>query len=292
MVPTDQGLAVRSGSGWTVVDRTRGFAQRHDSAALEDREGSLWIGLIGAGIARWLGRGEWEAWTSGAGPAVGCDLEHPAGPERSPLGGDFPRLGAPGRAGAANHLDQEGRPRAATTSDGWARPPTAPSGPSPDRAVWRASNRQPEKSISLAGRIWHCSRLEPCLRRPSGPRLAGDRLRSLPQQPAGRFRSLHPHRSTRVARARGLGGDHGSGEGAMWITNPDGLWRYARRLLAPLREIRRPPQRRRLHSGSSRRMAHCGCAIGWTPESNGYSFPAIASCARTRSCRATPSRMM
>ena len=37
------------------------------SDVLEDREGSLWIGLIGGGVARWLGYGEWEAWTKAQG---------------------------------------------------------------------------------------------------------------------------------------------------------------------------------------------------------------------------------
>ena len=60
MVPTDQGLAIRSPDGskpgeWKVVDRKLGLDGAMTSAVLEDREGSLWIGLIGAGMARWLG---------------------------------------------------------------------------------------------------------------------------------------------------------------------------------------------------------------------------------------------
>lgn len=37
------------------------------TAVLEDREGSLWIAPIGVGVARWLGYGEWEAWTKAQG---------------------------------------------------------------------------------------------------------------------------------------------------------------------------------------------------------------------------------
>jgi ligand-binding sensor domain-containing protein len=37
------------------------------SAVVEDRNGSLWIALIGAGVARWLDNGEWEAWTKAQG---------------------------------------------------------------------------------------------------------------------------------------------------------------------------------------------------------------------------------
>ncbi len=69
MVPTDQGLAIRGAAGWTMVDRRRGLRSAMASAALEDRVGSLWIGLIGAGLARWIGRDEWESWTIAEGLA-------------------------------------------------------------------------------------------------------------------------------------------------------------------------------------------------------------------------------
>ena len=72
MVPTDRGLAIRSADGprqggWMTVDRKQGLGASMTSTVLEDREGSLWIGLVGAGLARWLGRGEWEAWTEAQG---------------------------------------------------------------------------------------------------------------------------------------------------------------------------------------------------------------------------------
>lgn len=62
MVPTDEGLAIRSNGRWTVVNRQRGLPEENAVAALEDREGSLWIGLAGGGLVRWLGRGSWESW--------------------------------------------------------------------------------------------------------------------------------------------------------------------------------------------------------------------------------------
>ena len=67
MVPTDRGLAIRNASGWTLLDRRGGLRGAMVSSALQDRGGSVWIGLIGAGIARWLGRGEWESWTTAQG---------------------------------------------------------------------------------------------------------------------------------------------------------------------------------------------------------------------------------
>ena len=66
MIPTDKGLALRE-DRWRMIDDRRGLPSAMSSAALEDREGSLWIALIGAGIARWLGYGEWEAWTKAQG---------------------------------------------------------------------------------------------------------------------------------------------------------------------------------------------------------------------------------
>src|SRR5579864_7502100 len=63
MVPTDQGLAIRNNGGWTVLDRKRGLRSALATSVMEDRSGSLWIGLVGSGIARWLGREEWESWT-------------------------------------------------------------------------------------------------------------------------------------------------------------------------------------------------------------------------------------
>jgi signal transduction histidine kinase/ligand-binding sensor domain-containing protein/CheY-like chemotaxis protein len=64
MVPTDQGLAIHTAAGWTIVDREHGLRNENTAAVLEDREGSVWIGLAGAGLARWLGRGIWESWTT------------------------------------------------------------------------------------------------------------------------------------------------------------------------------------------------------------------------------------
>jgi signal transduction histidine kinase/CheY-like chemotaxis protein/streptogramin lyase len=67
MVPTDKGLAIRTGGNWSVIDQQRGLPTAMTGAVVQDREGSLWIALIGAGVARWLGYGEWEAWTKAQG---------------------------------------------------------------------------------------------------------------------------------------------------------------------------------------------------------------------------------
>jgi signal transduction histidine kinase/CheY-like chemotaxis protein/streptogramin lyase len=62
MVPTDRGLAIHTTAGWTVVNRRRGLHNENTAAVLEDREGSVWLGLAGGGVARWLGRSVWEHW--------------------------------------------------------------------------------------------------------------------------------------------------------------------------------------------------------------------------------------
>ncbi len=62
LVPTDRGLALHDKAGWTLVNRQRGLRKENTLAVLEDRDGSVWIGLAGGGLVRWLGRGVWESW--------------------------------------------------------------------------------------------------------------------------------------------------------------------------------------------------------------------------------------
>jgi len=69
MVPTDKGVAINRGGSWSLLDESRGLRTSLASAVLLDREGSLWIALVGGGIARRLGRGEWEGWTTAQGLA-------------------------------------------------------------------------------------------------------------------------------------------------------------------------------------------------------------------------------
>jgi diguanylate cyclase (GGDEF)-like protein len=64
MVSTLFGLARRFGKDWEIFGRRNGLPMDSVSSALVDREGSPWIGTNGGGVARWLGFGAWEAWTS------------------------------------------------------------------------------------------------------------------------------------------------------------------------------------------------------------------------------------
>ena len=66
-VPTDLGLACREQGGWELINSHHGLATDAIGAVLQDREGSLWIGLYGGGLARWIGYREWEAFTKADG---------------------------------------------------------------------------------------------------------------------------------------------------------------------------------------------------------------------------------
>ena len=67
MVPTDRGVAISQDGHWSLLDESRGLRTSMTSAVLRDRGGSLWVALVGAGLARRLGSGEWEGWTKAQG---------------------------------------------------------------------------------------------------------------------------------------------------------------------------------------------------------------------------------
>jgi signal transduction histidine kinase/ligand-binding sensor domain-containing protein/CheY-like chemotaxis protein len=67
IIPTDAGLALRSETGWNTVSSRNGLTGDSTTLVFEDREGSLWVGLSGSGLNRWLGYGQWESWTQAEG---------------------------------------------------------------------------------------------------------------------------------------------------------------------------------------------------------------------------------
>ncbi|QOY90703.1 hybrid sensor histidine kinase/response regulator [Paludibaculum fermentans] len=71
-VPTDDGVWEFAHGQWRVTGQEQGLIAAATSAVLQDREGSLWIGLWGTGLSRWVGRNEWEGWTR----AEGLSGEH------------------------------------------------------------------------------------------------------------------------------------------------------------------------------------------------------------------------
>lgn len=57
IVPTSRGLAWKENGSWRLLTRRDGLASDVVLSALVDREGSLWLGSLGAGLARRVGRG-------------------------------------------------------------------------------------------------------------------------------------------------------------------------------------------------------------------------------------------
>jgi diguanylate cyclase (GGDEF)-like protein len=72
LVPVGAGLMIQEGKHhWRQIDRRSGLIGPV-YAILQDREGSLWLGLSGHGLARWLGYREWEYFNSDSG--LGSDV--------------------------------------------------------------------------------------------------------------------------------------------------------------------------------------------------------------------------
>ncbi len=61
-VPTDRGVSVVSDEGVRQLDATTGLPGDIVPITFVDRDGSLWLGTFGQGLARRLGSGEWISW--------------------------------------------------------------------------------------------------------------------------------------------------------------------------------------------------------------------------------------
>lgn len=68
LLPSSQGLVVRRANDWWRIGREAGL-KGVVYAVLQDREGSVWIGLAGRGLVRWAGYKVWEAYTADSGLA-------------------------------------------------------------------------------------------------------------------------------------------------------------------------------------------------------------------------------
>jgi ligand-binding sensor domain-containing protein/ActR/RegA family two-component response regulator len=63
LAATARGLARWDGAGWQTVGAAQGLASDAVVTAWPDREGSIWIGMWGSGMARWASPGLWTYWT-------------------------------------------------------------------------------------------------------------------------------------------------------------------------------------------------------------------------------------
>ena len=62
LTQTYRGLARQTESGWEIIGARDGLTSNDISTVIQDREGSIWVGLLGSGLARWLGYNEWQNW--------------------------------------------------------------------------------------------------------------------------------------------------------------------------------------------------------------------------------------
>jgi signal transduction histidine kinase/AmiR/NasT family two-component response regulator/streptogramin lyase len=67
LIPGDVGLAMPEKDSWKIVNSNSGLASDSVGSVVLDHEGSLWVGLRGIGIQRWLGFQRWESWTKSDG---------------------------------------------------------------------------------------------------------------------------------------------------------------------------------------------------------------------------------
>ena len=73
MIPHASGLMICEGDRCTNYGPESGLSKAEVYAALQDREGSVWVGYSGHGLARWLGREQWQNYAEAEGlanPAV------------------------------------------------------------------------------------------------------------------------------------------------------------------------------------------------------------------------------
>jgi len=230
MVPTDRGLAIRSAAGvWTLIDRQRGLHGEMTSAALEDRAGSVWIGLAGAGLARWLGRGEWESWTEAQG--LPSDLIW------NVLRGRTGALWVGTSLGLArldfHRVPPDEQPRVSiwTRKMGLGGDTVRWLGETSDGSIWAVTRPGGLARIPATGRVHLISPADlACDAMNRGFVDGSDRLWLATS--CGVFLNVRPSVSDHFTRIdqppsleRGAWAVTLDHDGALWVTNPEGLWR-------------------------------------------------------------------
>jgi diguanylate cyclase (GGDEF)-like protein len=132
LVPTSRGLAWRDGGAWRRIGRREGLPAEAVLSALVDREGSLWIGLAGAGLAQQLGRGAFASWGSAEGLSHDVVWSIARQPGRGPLW--------VGTEDGLDRMDLEtGEIRVFRVGDGLAGGTVYALVPGPDGSLWAGS---------------------------------------------------------------------------------------------------------------------------------------------------------
>jgi len=128
MASTDGGVARRVDGRWQLIGAAQGLESDAVTTLYEDREGSLWIGMWGGGLARWPNPRQWTNWTAADG--LGNNLvwavrRHPSGALL--VGTDRGLV----------RLDPDGRPdRIWTTANGLGGDKVKALEVGPDGAIW------------------------------------------------------------------------------------------------------------------------------------------------------------
>jgi diguanylate cyclase (GGDEF)-like protein len=60
-------LGIWENDHWRMVTALNGLSRYDISGLFVDREGSLWMGVVGHGLMRWVGQDRWEAYTAASG---------------------------------------------------------------------------------------------------------------------------------------------------------------------------------------------------------------------------------
>jgi signal transduction histidine kinase/ligand-binding sensor domain-containing protein/ActR/RegA family two-component response regulator len=172
-VPTDEGIWEFSNGNWREIGQAQGLIGIATSAVLQDREGSIWIGLWGAGLARWVARNQWEGWTR----ADGLSGEHVWKMTRDRLGHLWVATDNGVNQMSSNPRTGRQKWTVLTEKDGLAGNKTRAIALGPDGAVWTGSS---------PGGISRIDPLTRKIRTHSLPRVPGsDRIWSLNFDRAG-----------------------------------------------------------------------------------------------------------
>ena len=209
LAPTYKGLAKQTATGWEMIDAERGLTTNDISMVFQDREGSIWLGLLGSGLARWLGYDEWKGWSN----HDGLSRESIWSIARDSRG----RLWA-GTQFGLNYLEENSSDQPAV----WRHSSAAASemvralAASPDGSLWMGTESVGAPSERDAGGLWQMD--------------AAGRVRriTLPGgQPLQGVRSIHVDRQQRV-----------------WVASSQGLYRTksTAAFAVPVQlELQRPP---------------------------------------------------
>jgi two-component system cell cycle sensor histidine kinase/response regulator CckA len=222
MVPTDQGLAIHTPEGWNIVNRQRGLRNDMAAAVVEDRSGSLWLGLVGGGVARWLGRGQWDSWRVAQG--LPSDLVWSI--RRDKKGALWV-----GTSMGLTRIDSSGRSKTWARKDGLGGNNVRRLAETPYGIIWAAMRPGGLARIdSASGKIRLIGKTDGLLCNPDD--VFADRSNRLWVPTAcGIFRNDHPSASNSFVRVdapesldRGAWKVLEDGNGIFWVTNRDGLW--------------------------------------------------------------------